>query len=194
MSISRKRERGIVLIVGLIMLVLITLLAITSFNLGAGSLQTIGNIQIRNQASAAAQHTIDEIISSTKFVDNPSFPVPLGGGTFGTQKKYDINLDTVDDITVNVEAPVKCVQGYPVESSRLDLTKPADVACTIGVGETNQNLGVEGASTGYSYCAETVWEVHAVATDPLTNAKADISEGMAVRVSRDKYKSQCVGS
>jgi hypothetical protein len=121
-------------------------------------------------------------------------PVPLGGGNFGTQKSYDVTGDEAADITVTVEAPVKCVQGYPIESSRLDLTKQEDVACTIGVGETNQTLGVEGASTGYSYCAETVWEVRATATDPVTNAKADITQGVAVRVPRAQYKSQCTGS
>jgi hypothetical protein len=179
--------------VGMIMLVLITLLAVTSFNLGSGSLQTIGNMQVRSQALASAQHVIDEIISTPKFIDNPSVPVPLGGGNFGTQKSYDVNGDDTADVTVTVETPVKCVQGFPVESARLDLTKQEDVACLIGVGETNQNLGIEGASQGYSYCAQTVWEVHAVAQDAVTNAKADVTQGIGVRVARDKYKSQCTG-
>jgi hypothetical protein len=188
-----NRQKGVALFVGMIMLMLITLLAVTSFNLGAGSMQSVGNMQFRNQAMASAQHVIDEIISTPKFIDNPQVPVPLGGGTYGTQKSYDINGDNTTDITVTVDAPLNCVQGYPIESSRLDLTKQEDVACTIGVGETNQNLGVEGASTGYSYCAQTVWEVHAVARDPVTNAKADITEGVGVRVARDKYKSKCTG-
>jgi hypothetical protein len=177
----------------MIMLVLITLLAITSFNLGSGSILGVANVQTRNQAIASAQHVIDEIISTPKFIDNPSVPVPLGGGNYGTEKSYDINGDNNSDITVSVEAPLKCVQGYPIESSRLDLTKQEDVACTVGVGETNQNLGIEGASTGYSYCAQTVWEVHATANDPVTNAKADITQGVAVRVPRATYKSQCTG-
>ena len=189
----RSKQQGVALFVGMIMLVLITLLAITSFNLGSGSLQAISNIQVRNQATASAQHVIDEIISTPKFIDNPSVPVPLGGGTYGTQKSYDVSGDGVVDVTVDVEVPLKCVQGFPIESSRLDLTKQEDLACTIGVGETNQTLGVEGASTGFSYCAQTVWEVHATATDPVTNAKADITEGVSVRVARDKYKSRCTG-
>jgi Tfp pilus assembly protein PilX len=193
MSNKRYRQQGVALFVGLIMLVLITLLAITSFNLGAGSLLTVGNIQGRNQATVSAQHIIDEVISTPKFVDNPQFPVPLGGGAYGTSKSYDINGDGGVDIAVTVEAPVKCVQGFPIEAARLDLTKAADVACTVGVGETNQTLGVEGASTGFSYCAQTVWEIHATATDAVTNAKADITEGVGVRVSRDTYKSKCTG-
>jgi hypothetical protein len=193
MTPSRSEQQGLVLFVGMIMLVLISLLAVTSFNLGSGSLQTIGNLEVRGQAMASAQHVIDEIISTPKFVDNPSVPVPLGGGVYGTQKSYDVNGDNADDITVTVETPVKCVQGYPIESNRLDLTKQDDVACLVGVGETNQNLGIEGASQGYSYCAQTVWEVHAVARDAVTNAKADITQGVGVRVARDKYKSQCTG-
>jgi hypothetical protein len=188
-----SRQKGVALFVGMIMLVLITLLAITSFNLGSGSILGVANVQTRNQAIASAQHVIDEIISTPKFIDNPSVPVPLGGGNYGTEKSYDINGDNNSDITVSVEAPLKCVQGYPIESSRLDLTKQEDVACTVGVGETNQNLGIEGASTGYSYCAQTVWEVHATANDPVTNAKADITQGVAVRVPRATYKSQCTG-
>ena len=133
-------------------------------------------------------------MSSPKFVDNPQVPVPLGGGSYGTQKSYDVDGDNNADITVVVDAPVKCVQGYQLEAARLDLSKPADVACIIGVGSTNQNLGVEGAAAGFSFCAETVWEIHAVAADATTMAKADVTEGVGVRVSRDKYKSLCTGS
>jgi hypothetical protein len=118
----RGRQKGVALFVGMIMLVLITLLAVTSFNLGAGSMQSVGNIQVRNQAMASAQHVIDEIISTPKFIDNPQVPVPLGGGTFGTQKSYDINGDSIADITVTVDAPLNCVQGYPIESG---LTSPS---------------------------------------------------------------------
>jgi len=49
-----RRQRGAALIVSLIMLLLITLLAISSFTVGKSNLQIVGNMQQRAQALAAA--------------------------------------------------------------------------------------------------------------------------------------------
>ncbi|TLY59071.1 MAG: hypothetical protein E6K48_12365 [Gammaproteobacteria bacterium] len=56
------RQRGATLIVSLIMLLLITLLAVSSFTLGKANLQIVGNMQQRNQAFAAAQGAVAAVI------------------------------------------------------------------------------------------------------------------------------------
>ncbi len=40
-----NRQRGVVMVMGLIMLVLMTLLALTTLNLGKSSLQIVGNMR-----------------------------------------------------------------------------------------------------------------------------------------------------
>src|SRR5207302_6258410 len=66
------RQRGATLIVSLIMLLLITLLAVSSFTLGKGNLQIVGNMQQRQQAFAAAQGAVASVISSNQFSATPT--------------------------------------------------------------------------------------------------------------------------
>ena len=76
MTRFNHRERGATLIVSLIMLLLITLLAVSSFTLGKGNLQIVGNMQQRNQAFAAAQGAVAAVISSTQFTATPANAIP----------------------------------------------------------------------------------------------------------------------
>ena len=55
------RQAGATLIISLIVLVLMTLLAVSTFNLGKGNLQIVGNMQRQNEALAAAQEVIEEL-------------------------------------------------------------------------------------------------------------------------------------
>jgi len=52
-------------------------------------------------------------------------------------------------------------------------------------------LTVAGATTGNSLCAESIWDVQAVAVDTVTRARATITEGMSVRVSSDNIINSC---
>ncbi|MEK7736556.1 MAG: hypothetical protein AAB319_02190, partial [Pseudomonadota bacterium] len=57
MSATLRRQRGATLVIGLIMLVLLTLMAVSSFNLGKSNLQIVGNMQFRNQTQVdVARH------------------------------------------------------------------------------------------------------------------------------------------
>ena len=55
-----QRSSGAALVVGLIMLVLITIMLITALNLGTSSFRSVGNMQFRNEAIAAANVAIEE--------------------------------------------------------------------------------------------------------------------------------------
>ena len=72
MTISNvARNRGAALVVGLIMLVLITLMLITALNLGTINFRSVSNMQFREEAIAAANQAIDQVIGSP-FVDDPA--------------------------------------------------------------------------------------------------------------------------
>jgi Tfp pilus assembly protein PilX len=67
--VTRKppaRQRGMALVVGLILLALMTVMAITGFNIGRTSLDIVGNMQARQEVIAAANSTIQEAISTTR--------------------------------------------------------------------------------------------------------------------------------
>ena len=69
--VTRRAQRGATLIVGLIMLVLLTLVATSAFMLSTGNLKAVGNMQFRNEATAAANMAIEQMISSA-FTNAPT--------------------------------------------------------------------------------------------------------------------------
>lgn len=174
------RQRGATLLVGLIMLVLITLLAVSSFNLGKSNLQIVANMQHRTENMDSAKATIEEVISKTTFADTPAAALTTGCGT--NTKCFDINGDGTEDITVQL-TPAPCIKkSQVIKNSQLDITKAEDAGCSTGA---TQNLGVAGAATGDSLCADTVWEITAVAADAVTQARFTAVQGVAVRVAAD---------
>ena len=67
-----RRQRGATLIVGLIMLVLITLMMLTAFMLSSSNLKSVGNMQHRAEAIAAANVAIEQVISSDAIFITPA--------------------------------------------------------------------------------------------------------------------------
>ncbi|HRK77049.1 MAG TPA: hypothetical protein PLQ95_00785 [Thiobacillus sp.] len=84
-----RAQRGVTLIVGLIMLVLITLMVTSSFMLSNTNLKSVGNLQFRNEAIAAANAAID------KSFDLAVLPVPY-------VDYVDINNDGTNDFSIAI--------------------------------------------------------------------------------------------
>jgi Tfp pilus assembly protein PilX len=187
MHSTPARQNGMTLLVALIMLVLMTLFAVTSFNLGKSSMKIVGNMQQRSQATVSAQSAIDETISNTYFVTNPSsvFAVPC---TNPNTRCYDINADGIQDITVTLAPAPFCNSAKTIKSATLNLSNPDDLGCSIGV---SQSFGIAGSVSGDSLCANSMWELNAVATDNVTLAQATVTQGVAVRVSVDSVAATC---
>jgi len=59
-----KRQRGATLIVSLIMLVVLTLFAVTGFNLSSINLKITGNFKMEKGMEATAQQAIEQLIST----------------------------------------------------------------------------------------------------------------------------------
>ena len=60
----RSRERGITLLVCLVMLVALTLFALSGFNQSSVNLKITGNFQVQKRTEAVAQQAIERVISS----------------------------------------------------------------------------------------------------------------------------------
>src|SRR5215212_8369092 len=69
---SLHRQRGATLFIGLVMLVILTLFALSAFQTSSTNLKTVGNMQSREEAQNAAQQVIDTVISSATFVTSPT--------------------------------------------------------------------------------------------------------------------------
>lgn len=190
MKMRTRRAGGMALVVGLIMLALMTVIAITAFNMGRTTLDIVGNMQQTNGMVSAANSAVEEAISTTRLFESPDniFLSTCGGNNTRCYNLY--SSDPADGYTVKVTltpAPV-CVQAQKVLSAALKLENPEDFGCIQSAG---QIMGVEGLKSGASLCANSVWEINAVATDTVTQASATITEGAAVRVASAIVDSSC---
>lgn len=107
-SWTGARQQGMTLVVGLIMLVVITLFVVSAIRLSTANLRTVGNMQSRNEASAASQRAIEDVMSSTAAFTSP--------GTVPSPVTVTVNRT---GYTVAVPPPV-CVKTEPVTGNSYD--------------------------------------------------------------------------
>ena len=182
-----RRERGITLVTALIMLLLLTMLALASVNLGNSNLQVVGNMQRRDQALSAARSVLEETISTANFTTTPGAALanPCGAPN---QRCVDTDGDGKTDIKVTLTPAPACVKVQAIKNTDLNLSDNEDMGCAVG---ESQMHGVEGASDGNSDCDNSVWDVSAVATDEATQASVKVVQGVAVRIGRDDVATNC---
>lgn len=196
-----RRQQGMTLIVGLIMLVLITLATVASFNIGRTSMDIIGNMQHRNEAIAAANSAIQEALSTTRLFDSPGAILANPCAGVPNRRCIDSNGDGTADVTVDLRgtatANPTCVQARTILNAELEpeLESPdpiiAENANKCQVSDPPGLGGVKGVPTGNSLCADSVWEVVADAADAVTQATVTVTQGAAVRVATSVVATFC---
>lgn len=152
-----RRQRGVTLIIGLIMLVLITLVVTTAFMLSTTNLKSVGNMQYREEALAAANAAIEEVISSDAIFIKPA-----------EQTK------TVGDYTVNVAAPV-CLYATDVVTSTSDDANPNIYK------ESSDGVG-GGSAPGF---LDTYWDISAEVEDALSGTHVVTHQGIKITLPAD---------
>ncbi|HZR35675.1 MAG TPA: PilX N-terminal domain-containing pilus assembly protein [Nevskia sp.] len=187
------RQGGFTLIVGLILLVLMTLVAMVAFNMGKGSLQVVDNMEQRNQAQAAAQYALDQAISLLAFSDTPGSVFaankncPSGVTPGANSECVDVNGDGKIIMQVSMSPQPACISSSPVSLAQLDLTSAEDQTCVIG-GGGGTSLGK--ISQGSS-CYNTVWELNAAASELTSEAQVLVTEGVGLRKQSDVVATYC---
>lgn len=99
-GLARAKQRGATLIVALIMIALITLLVINAFTLSSSNFKAVTNMQMRDEAVAAANQAVEQLIGS-------AFYTALATQTF----TVDINKDGTNDFTVTTTKPT-CIRAF----------------------------------------------------------------------------------
>lgn len=188
-------QRGATLIVALVMLILLSILAVSSLNIGRGSLQVVSNAQSQAVATDAAQAIINQVVSTPAFTETPNavleYNCPAGFTATPNSRCVFVNdaNDTKTVVQVTLSPTPACVQSRALPTAELDLTKSEDLGCTQGF--SGQNYGIEGAGAVSSLCANSMWEITAQANDPVSNAQAVVTQGVTVRVSMDSAATAC---
>ncbi len=183
MVMKMRSQRGATLLITLIMLVLLTMFAVSALNTGTTNLKVVGNMQSRSEALNATQAAIETVLSSPLFISNPANAVlnPCGGAnTLCTDVIGDPNRPP--EYTTRLIPPPSCVQVRAIKNSELVLTNPEDLGCAAGQAQT---FGVAGVVLGDSLCSKTVWEITAVTTGAASGATVTAVQGVGVRISAD---------
>jgi Tfp pilus assembly protein PilX len=184
------RQRGITLVTALIMLVLLTLMAVTAFHIGSSQTVIVANAQHHDEALDAAQQAVDAVLNSANFMTNPTAAIASsncsGGGT--NSWCVDVNGDGTPDVKVVLTPAPGCISGAAIKNSELDFTKTDDLACSTGQSQT---FGVEGSTNTNSLCAKSNWEVTAVASDTATNTSVTVVQGVSARIANTDLSNNC---
>jgi hypothetical protein len=158
-------QRGATLVVGLIMLVLITLLVTSAFMLSSSNLRSVGNMQNRNEAIAAANKAIEQVVSSP-FTDAPA----------AEAIDVDIDNDNTTDYVVNFAAPT-CVS-----ASLLPGAAAPPSSITLGPAFSP-------ASTAFY---ESVWDLDANVVDSNdSGASVRVRQGVRVLLTEAQLNAVC---
>jgi hypothetical protein len=157
-------------VITVIMLVLLTLFALSVINMSTVNLRVANNEQVKTQSVASAQQAIEEVVS-TNFAENPQ-PMTLA---------VDINSDGKPDYNVAVAKPV-CNNSVPIKLVELDIRQPSDVACFASAASSGSGA-VGTAPAGNSVCSNTQWDVSATTTDVANSgATVTVHQGVGQRV------------
>jgi Tfp pilus assembly protein PilX len=68
---NHRKQSGVVLIVSLLMLLVMSLLAVSAINISSTNLLIVNNMQSQQRAEDLAQAAIEKVISSQSSFDNP---------------------------------------------------------------------------------------------------------------------------
>ena len=161
---SRHAQRGVTLFVGMIMLVLITLMVTTAFTLSNTNLKAVGNMQARDEAIAAANVAIEEVLSSLLTTASTIAPA-------ARTIPVDINNDGNNDYVVSIATPV-CIR------ASID-TAAAISSITLGAA----------MSSAASW--NTLWDIEAVVDDAKTDAKITVRTGTRVLLTQAQKDAMC---
>ena len=85
--LQRPYEAGATLVVSLIMLTLITLMIMAALAIGSANFRTVTNMQFRDEAIAAANRAIDQVVSSPFTLDPPAAAETIDGRP--RQRRHD---------------------------------------------------------------------------------------------------------
>lgn len=165
-----RAQHGAVLIVGLIVLMLITLMVTAAFKFSTYNLKAVGNMQSHNEAVAAANKAIEQVVGSWTFATPP----------MAHAYDVDINNDGITDYNVIIEAPT-CVKAVPM---RIGGSKGDD--CTAQLNATTTCSSALAAASKFN----VVWDIPATATAP-DGTHVRVRQGVSLSLTKAQCNAAC---
>jgi hypothetical protein len=160
-TLPRRRQRGIVLVVGMVILVLITLFVVSAYRMSTSHLTAVGNMQFRAQALAAAESATERVLG-----------LPVLTTTFPAQI-IDLNGDGNPEFSVTVVR--SCLKATPILG-----------ASGSGTG-SSVSLGFGSGAKEYS----VLFDYQSLVSDVKTGAAATIHQGFKIQVTQAQCDAVC---
>ena len=116
-------QRGSALVISIFFLLLLATLALTGLRASTTNVQIVGNMQARQEVTAAAQMLLEQTLSSDEFARNSQ-------GVFAAARvEGDFNGDGVSDAVAVLAEPPRCLRARSVALVDLDPDNPQDAPC-----------------------------------------------------------------
>ena len=199
-SRARRRQSGMVLVVGMVMLLMLTLVAVSVIRMAGRHSQVVDNAQVRSEASAAGHYALDLVLNEPastwddlKTANGRSIAVNLGTLGSSDSRANSINV-AVANMTCKRARVIKNVE-LVKHSGSVAYVDPADASCFGGGSNTGLTIvdpDAIGSPTGDSNCGTVLYEVQArVADSKLLDATASVVQGVEVRTDIADLESSC---
>ena len=175
-----SKQSGATLIISLIMLILIMLAVATGFTISNTNLRSVGNMQSRDEAIAAANMAIEQVIS-TNFVNAPQ----------ASSANIDLNNDGSTDYIVSMDEPY-CARAV---STKLDDPPGKEKSrCSIPIedemGMVDCEIAGGSASPGSDYW-NTDWIISATARNEISGTSTSVEVGVRILLTRQEKELLC---
>jgi hypothetical protein len=164
------------LIVATIMLVLITLVVLSAYTISASDLKTVNNVQVRNEATAAANQAIEQLVAT-------NFTSSLGSQTMS----IDIDKDGTSEYSVVLATPT-CIRSKQVDTCQASGCGD-DPTSACGQSYAAGGSGVSGSGTCGSYLTD--WDIKATVTHVPTGASVVVRQGVRVPLDSTSAQTAC---
>ena len=162
-NLGNSKERGaITIFVTIVMLLLITVLVLGAFAISSSNMRAVGNVQVREEAVAAANLVIERHLSSD-FTAAPT---------------------AVSDEVINIADDPNSPTDYLVDSQA-----PVCVRATQVITTSVSSVSLPGMSFGSGW--DTVWELDSTARNEATGARAQVVQGVRVQLTDTQRNNRC---
>ena len=195
-----SRQRGAVLIVGMVMLLLVTLIALAVVRLSTQHTRIVNNEQVRGEATSAANYALDMVLNA---------PATSWDGFKGAGSSAFVNLGVVsaggDNVANSVEVKVRnldCRRARVLKNAELVKKSGAfyyvdkeDTSCFGGGGTplTIVDPTKAGSPNDGSLCASVLYDMQAqtLSANQLIGAGATVTQGVEVRTDLTTLDGSC---
>ena len=197
---ARRSQSGAVLVVGMVMLLMLTLVAVGVIRMAGRHSQVVDNAQVRSEASAAGHYALDLVLTEPattwddlKTPNGRNIAVNLGMLGSAETRANAVNV-TVANMACKRARIIKNVE-LVKRSGNVSYVDPADASCFGGGSNTGLTIvdpDAIGSPTGDSNCGTVLYDVQARAADEkLLDATASVVQGVEVRTDIASLASSC---